>query len=62
MDSKGNLNSEVLSRMDQLDNKYESLINVIWESGAGCGDTQKLEKKHKKGKEDTSHNSLIPPL
>ena len=50
MDSKGNKKSEVLSRLDQLDNKYESLINVIWDSKASYEDTQKLEKKHRQGK------------
>ena len=42
MDSKGNQNGEVLSRMAQLDNKYESLINVIWDSKVECEDTHKL--------------------
>ena len=52
MDSKGNWNREVLSRLEQLDSKYESLINVIWDFEAGYEDTQKLEKKHRKGKQN----------
>ena len=52
MDNKGNHNDEVLIRPAQLDNKYESLINVIWDSEAGSEDTQKLEKKHRQGKQN----------
>ena len=52
MDSKGNEKSDVLIRLDQLDKKYEILINVIWDFEAGYEDTQKLEKKHRKGKQN----------
>ena len=52
MDSKGNQNGEVLSRLAQLENKYEIIINVIWDSEAGYEETHKLENKHRKGNQN----------
>lgn len=38
LEQKGNQNNEILNMLDQLDNKYENLINAIEGAEAGNGE------------------------
>ena len=52
MEGRGDQDNEVFSTMYQLDNKYESLVSVIWISKAGSEDTKAIRGEEEAREEE----------
>jgi hypothetical protein len=50
-EEKGSRHDEIRKKLDQLDQKYENLINAIWGSNAGSEEDRGAEHDTKAGEE-----------